>query len=121
VSLSRRPSRLGLIVALLALAGQVAWAASVPQPVLLLLGFGPICHADRTGTAPGRRPLLPPARAVPASCLALAMPVPLPAAGPGLPARRQRPLRIAAPGVAVAAPPALVSLASAPRGPPSLA
>ncbi len=121
MSLSRRPFRLGLIAAFLALAGQVAWAASVPQPVLLLLGFGRICHADRTGTAPGRRPVLPPARAVPASCLALAMPPPLPAAGPALPARTRPPVRLAAPAVAVAVAPALVSLASAPRGPPSLA
>ena len=115
----RRLHRPGLTAALLALAGQLAWAATVPQPVLLLLGFGPICHAGpHHGPIRGK---LPPARAVPAVCQALAMPVALPATPLPLPPSRGTAFRMAARLPFAMAPPRLFALAAAPRGPPPIA
>ena len=113
--------RLGLAAALLALAGQLAWAASVPQPVLDLLAFGPICHSDSDGKAPGRTDKHVPLRAVSPQCLALALPLPPLAAPPALPAPRVAVRRSVARLPPATAPPALFLLAAAPRGPPPLA
>ena len=119
--LRTRRLRLGLAAALVALAGQLAWGASVPQPVLALLSFGPICHSNARGTAPGRPGKHVPLRAVSPQCLALALPLSPPATPPVLPAPRAPGLfggTEAAPGTT---PPSLFALAAAPRGPPSLA
>ena len=122
----RRPAglrlrRLGLVAALLALAAQVAWAATVPQPVLELLAFGAICHTDSSGHAPGRPGKHVPAGAVSPLCVAVAMPTPPLAAAPPLPAPRGVVVRVAVRLPPATAPPALFPLAAAPRGPPSLA
>jgi hypothetical protein len=118
-----RPDRLrpGLIAALLALACQMGFAASVPQPVLTLLAFSPICHSDRSGTAPGQHEKHIPPGAVAPICIALAMPVPPLASTPVLPAPRAvvRPAGLRLPPAT--APPALFALAATPRGPPTLA
>ena len=113
--------RLGLAAALLALAGQLAWAATVPQPVLALLAFGAICHTDKTGHAPGRPGKHVPAGAVSPLCVAVAMPAPPLAASPPLPAPRGVLVRVALRLPPASAPPALFGLAAAPRGPPALA
>lgn len=112
--------RLGLAAALLALAGQLAWAASVPQPVLELLSFGPICHTNSTGTAPGRPGKHVPAKAISPLCIALAMPTPPLSAPPALPPPRALVLRAVVRLPPATAPPALFPLAAAPRGPPTL-
>ena len=114
-----RLPRSGLFAALLALAAQLAFAASVPQPVLLALGFTPICHAGRPGRIPARR--LPPARAVSPLCLALALPAAPLAAAPRLPVPRVLPrVRVRASPPPESAP-APYPLAAAPRGPPTRA
>ena len=116
-----RSLRLGLAAALLALAGQLAWAASVPQPVLALLSFGPICHSDSKGRAPGRTDKHVPLRAVSPQCIALALPLPPLATPPALPAPRAAVLRAMERLPPAIAPPVLFLLAAAPRGPPALA
>ncbi len=118
VRLSPRPSRFGLFAALLALAAQLAFAASVPQPVTLLLGLGAICHADRTGPAPGHPPRPGPPGARSPRGRARAMPVPPRAAAPPLPAPRRAEARIAVILPPSTAPPPPFALAAAPRGPP---
>lgn len=116
-----RRLRLGLAAALLALAGQMAWAASVPQPVLALLGFGPICHSNARGTAPGRTDKHVPLGAVSPLCIALALPVPPLAAPPALPGPRAVVLHAVVRLPPATAPPVLFPLSAAPRGPPALA
>ncbi len=113
--------RLGLVAALLALAAQVAWAATVPQPVLALLAFGTICHTDSTGRAPGRPGKHVPAGVVSPLCVAMAMPTPPLAAPPPLQAPRGVVVRVAVRLPPATAPPTLFPLAAAPRGPPTLA
>ena len=113
--------RLGLIAALLALAGQIAFAATVPQPVLARIAFGTLCQTDAHGKAPTHPRRQVPPRAVSPLCIALAMPAMPLAAAPPLPPR-PAPVTVALtlPPPATA-PPSLVSLAAPPRGPPALA
>jgi hypothetical protein len=117
--LGSRPGGLGFAVALLAVVAQLAWAASVPQPVLQLLSFAPICHTDSTGTAPGRTGRQVPLRAVSPQCLALAMPLPLAAGAPLVPPPSGTIQRAPLAQRPATVPPALFPLAAAPRGPPT--
>ena len=123
--LRRRPSRLGLFAALLALAAQVVAGALVPQPAWAAskaseagAHMGKASHHDM-GKAPGhdRRhkhngPFCP-------FCLAVAHPAPTLTAPPSLP----RPLSIlvarATPLPPARAPPELPFPAAHPRGPPA--
>ena len=120
MTFARRPSRLGWIAAFLALAGQLAWAASVPLPVSVLLAAAPICHSDKTGTAPGHEKHLPPGAVAPI-CMASTLPAPPLAAAPVLPPPRAIVVYAARRLPPATAPPAPFRLAAAPRGPPSLA
>jgi hypothetical protein len=113
--------RLGLIAALLALAGQLALGASVPSPALELSGFGVICHAGGdTGGPPPPSHQAPDCALCPV-CATLAVQAPLLAAPPMLPAPRA--VRVARRTILPppTAPPVVALLAAQPRGPPVLA
>ena len=113
--------RVGLLWALLALAGQLAWGATVPDPALQQLGLGVICHAGRAGGAPTAPAHRAPDCALCPLCAALATPVPTLGRAPALP-----PPRAVAVVPAVVLPPATAPppeplIAAQPRGPPALA
>ncbi len=112
--------RLGLIAALLALAGQIAFAATVPQPVLARIAFGTLCQTDARGRAPAHPQRQVPLRAVSPLCLALALPAMPLAAAPALPLAPAPVTVVATLPPPATAPPRLVSLAAPPRGPPVL-
>lgn len=105
----------GLLLALLAPAGQYAWKVIVPDPALAEIGFGPICH----GT--GRQAPAKPAHrgrngTVCPLCTALAMPVLAKS-----PAARPPHVSVVRGAVALPPPAAQPSFArrgAQPRGPP---
>jgi hypothetical protein len=113
--------RIGFCFALLALAGQLAWGATLPDPALAQLGLGVICHAGEAGSAP-RAPLHhAPCCALCPLCAAIAMPAPALAKPPSLTLPR-----VVAIARAVILPPAIASpatilAAAQPRAPPALA
>jgi hypothetical protein len=112
--------RIGFLAALLALAGQLAWAATVPDPALAQIGLGVICHAS----APGKTPTGPSHRGPDCIlcplCAAIAMPVPTLARAPPLPPPR---LLVLAPAVILSpatAPSVATTTTPQPRAPPVL-
>lgn len=116
-----RLPRLGLIAAVLGLAGQIAFAATLPQPVLAQIAFGTLCQTDAHGRAPAHPQRRVPLRAVCPLCLALALPAMPLAAAPALPPRPSPVAAVVTLPPPATAPPCLVSLAAPPRGPPALA
>ncbi|MGH7049869.1 MAG: hypothetical protein ACREE5_04415 [Acetobacteraceae bacterium] len=108
----------GFLAALLSLAGQLAFGATLPQPVLSRIGFGSPCQTAPAGSTPVHPDRHVPLKAVSPICVALAMPTPLPAAvrPAPLPPALLYFVRIDLRTVTVAPPAA--PLAASPRGPP---
>lgn len=121
-----RTSTTGLLLALLALAAQLAFGAIVPRPEVarVLQGDGVICHAPAPPGAPAQ-----PAPHRPTSdnllcplATALATPgIVLLGSGVALPPPRLIAFRRPGLPPPATAPPAAPSLAAQPRGPPALA
>jgi hypothetical protein len=121
-----RPRRTlcGLILALLAVASQLAAGATVPEAIgqvaAPLSGFGIICHTGVPADRPPAHHHTPPDCQACLLCAALATPAPVVSGGPALPAPRTVPTTLAAPPPPSRAPPAINFLAARPRGPPIL-
>jgi hypothetical protein len=119
-----RRSLCGLILALLALASQLAAGATVPDAIAQiaapLSGFGTICHTGAPAdTPPAHHHTAPDCQAC-LLCAALATPAPVLSSGPALPAPGTVQTTLAAPPPPSRAPPAVDFLAARPRGPPIL-
>jgi hypothetical protein len=110
----------GFLAAIIALAGQLAFGATLPQPVLARIAFGQLCHAGAAGRAPAHPDRRAPLSAASPLCTALAMPTPPLAVVPPVPVP-PAPIHFVrlAPRPVNAAPPAAPRAAS-PRGPPLL-
>jgi hypothetical protein len=119
--LPRHLPPLGLIAALLALAGQIAFAAALPRPILAAIAFGRLCQTDSHGRAPTQPRRQVPPRAVSPLCRAMALPATPLAAPPALPAPRRLAAIAATVPPRTVVPPPPISLAAPPRGPPGLA
>lgn len=114
-----RASFLGLHVALLALAMQLAAGSLVVSPLLLAQADPIICHADAAHGGTGQAPVAPhvPAAICPI-LLAFGLAAPVLAASPSvLPAPRLVVLRVAV-QLPARAPPARRVASAQPRGPP---
>ncbi len=119
--MSRVPfPRTGLLAALIALAIQLGFAASVPNPgSAFLLGAGDICHGGSAPLAPGQHQ--PPDSSLCPFCAVLAAPAPIPAAAPKVPLPSGAILARAAVLPPATAPPPGRAVRPQPRGPPFLA
>ncbi len=113
--------RVGLFAALLALAGQLAWGATVPDPALAKLGLGVICHTGDAGSAPTGPAHRAPDCALCPLCAAIAMPAPALAKPPLLPRPRVAATTPAVIPAAAITPPTRTAVAAQPRAPPALA
>jgi hypothetical protein len=112
---------LGLFVALLALACQLAIGASVPPTAGSIAPFAVICHADSSRgvpTVPSHRG--PDCQFCPL-CAAFAAPAPTLLSGLSVPPRRPAHLVHATPVARAAIAPAPSLLSAHPRGPPAAA
>lgn len=70
-------SALGLWAALVALGAQLAFGATLPQPVLAMIAFGRLCQADAAEPMPSRHSTRHvPANRVSVLCIAHAIPTP---------------------------------------------
>ena len=113
--------RAGLLAAFLALAVQLGFAASVPNPAsaFLLAASGPICHGPDRPVTPARHPA--PDAALCPLCAALMAPAPILGAAPPVPLPVSvivlHPVVLPSP----TAPPAERPVGPQPRGPPFLA
>ena len=113
--------RIGFCFALLALAGQLAWGATVPDPALAQLSLGVICHSGEAGSAP----TAPSHRALDCAlcplCAAIAMPPPALAKPPSLTLLGVVVIARAVVLPSTVASPATILTAAQPRAPPALA